>query len=81
MEMDSGDVEDSSGPLLVDLGNDFFIVKISSRERFVIAPSEGLWIVGENYLHVQWWRPNFIADSARTSSLQVRVCFLTLPMD
>lgn len=67
--------------LLIDLENDFFIVKLSSREEFVRAMSEGPWMVGDNYLHVQRWRHNFNAEAARIYSLPVWVRFPTLPVE
>lgn len=38
-------------------------------------------MIGENYLHVQRWRPNFIAEEATISCLPVWVRFLTLPLE
>src|SRR3954467_8924873 len=62
-------------PLLIDLGNDFFIVKLINREEYERALSEGPWMIGDHYLHVQRRRPNFHADSAKITSLPVWVRF------
>lgn len=58
-------------PLLIDLGNDFFIVKLINIEEYECALSEGPWMIGEYYLHVQSWRHNFMVDSVKITSLPV----------
>lgn len=68
-------------PLLIDLGNDFFVVKLLNREEYERALSEGPWMIDDHYLHVQRWRPNFIADSAKITSLPVWVRFPWLPLE
>lgn len=68
-------------PLLIDLGNGFFIVKLAYMEEYVRAMSEGPWLIRDNYLHVQHWRHNFVADSAKIMTLPVWVCFLGLPVE
>lgn len=62
-------------PILIDLGNDFFIVKLSRRGEFERALSECPWMIGDDYLHVQQWQPNFIAESTKISTLPVWVWF------
>lgn len=69
-----------SEPLLIDLGNDFFIVKLGSRSEYEWVLSEGTWMIGGHYLHVQRWRPNFVADLVEITSLFVLVRFPTLPV-
>lgn len=38
--------------MLIDLGFDFFIVKLTRREEYVRALTEGPWMIGDSYLHV-----------------------------
>lgn len=38
--------------LLINLGNDSFIVKLTNWEEHIRALCDGPWMVGENYLHV-----------------------------
>lgn len=40
-------------PLLIDLGNDFFNVKLYNQEEYERAMTEGPWMIGDNHLHVQ----------------------------
>lgn len=49
-----------SEPLLISLGNDFFIVKLGGCTEYERALTEGPWLIGDNYLHVQRWKPNFV---------------------
>lgn len=67
-------------PLLIDLGNDLFDIKLTSREEFIKALCEGPRMVGDNYLHVQRWIHNSNVESARIYSFLVWVCFPTLPV-
>src|SRR4051812_37687190 len=67
--------------MLIDLGNDFFIVQLLNREENERALSEGPWMIGDNYLHVQRWRHNFVAYSAKITSLPVWVRFPWLPVE
>lgn len=40
-------------PIFIDLGYDFFIAKIGRREEYERALTEGPWMIGNNYHHVQ----------------------------
>lgn len=62
-------------PMLIDLGNDFFIVKIGRGDEVERVLTEGPWLIGENYLHIQRWGPNFSAYSATILSLPVWIYF------
>lgn len=42
---------------------------------------DGLWKIGENYLHVQRWKPNFRPDKKEISSMPVWVRFPILPVE
>lgn len=68
-------------PLLIDLGNDFFIVKLLNIEEYEQALSNGHWLIGDNYLHVQRWRSNFSAKYATIKSMPIWVCFPNLPVE
>lgn len=45
------------------------------------ALSEGPWMIGENYLHFQRWKPNFMAEVVEITSLAVCVRFSVLPVE
>lgn len=67
--------------VLIDPSNDFYIVKLLRKEECDRALLDGLWMIGENYQHVQMWTPNFRADKADISSLLVWIRFPLLPME
>lgn len=62
--------------MLIDLGNKFFRVKLLRREEFDRALSERPWMIGDNYLLVERWKPNFCADLESITTLPVRIRFL-----
>lgn len=68
-------------PLLIDLGFNFFIVKLGRREEIDRALTGGPWMIGDNYLRVQKWKPNFVAESAVINTLPVWVHFPILPVE
>lgn len=67
--------------MLIDLSNDFYIVKLLRKKEYDRALLDGPWMIGENYLHVQRWKSNFRADKAEISSLPVWIRFHVLPVE
>lgn len=39
-------------PILIDLSNNYFIVKLNKREEYERALLDEPWMISENYLHV-----------------------------
>lgn len=62
-------------PLLIDLSNNFFLVKLSRKGEYERALLDCPWMIGGNYLHVQRWRPNFVSEKEEITSLPVWVWF------
>lgn len=60
-----------SEALLIDLGNDYFIVKLGGGAEYERALPEGAWLIRDNYLHVQRWKSSFVADLAEIITLPV----------
>lgn len=56
-------------------------MKLSRREEYERALLEGLWMTGDNYLHVQRWRSNFCAGLKTIASLPVWILFPMLPVE
>ena len=56
---------------MIDLGYDFFLVKFSTLEDYQKDLEQGQWIVGENYLSVRKWEPEFQAAKAKVTSMAV----------
>ncbi|OMP01406.1 hypothetical protein COLO4_11918 [Corchorus olitorius] len=44
---------------LVDIGNDFYLVKVENPEDYLRILTEGPWVVGGYYLTVRKWKPFF----------------------
>ena len=54
---------------LIDLGYDFFLVKFFLDLDFMSMLERGPWFVGEHYLSIRKWEPQFQAAKATMSSL------------
>lgn len=65
-------------PLLIDLSNNFFIVKLSRKEEYDRALLDSPWMIKDNYLHVQRWTSNFMAEKIEITLLPVWIKFLVL---
>lgn len=70
-----------SEPMLIDLGSDFFIMKLTSMEEFTRALIEGPWMIEDNYHHVQRWQPNFVAEEMKISMPPVWIRIPQLPVE
>ncbi|KAJ7978170.1 reverse transcriptase [Quillaja saponaria] len=44
---------------IVDIGNEYFVVKLARVEDRIKALEGGPWMIPDHYLTVQQWRPNF----------------------
>ena len=66
---------------MIDLGYDFFLVKFSILEDYQKALEQGPWFVGENYLLVRKWEPEFQAAKAKVSSMAVWIRLAELPIE
>lgn len=66
---------------LMNLSNDIFIIKFSWKQNLDTALFNGPWIIGDHYLHVQWWVPTFVADTSVINTLPVWICFPVLPLE
>lgn len=69
-----------SEPMLIDLSNNYFIFKLYKREEYESALLDGPWMIGDNFLHVQRWSPNFIVEK-EINKLPVWVRFPVLPVE
>uniref|UniRef100_A0A7N2R9M0 CCHC-type domain-containing protein n=1 Tax=Quercus lobata TaxID=97700 RepID=A0A7N2R9M0_QUELO len=66
---------------MIDLGYDFFLVKFSILDDYQKALEQGPWFVGENYLSVRKWEPEFQAAKAKVSSMAVWIRLAELPIE
>ncbi|XP_050226088.1 uncharacterized protein LOC126675483 [Mercurialis annua] len=66
-------------PSLVDLDNNFFLVRFYSMDDYINALSGGPWVLFGHYLTVQPWDPSFSSDNTNTTSVTAWVRFPGLP--
>lgn len=51
---------------MMDMGNDFFMVKFDMEEDRWKVMTEGPWMIFDHYLIVQTWTREFISSKATT---------------
>ncbi|XP_009787638.2 uncharacterized protein [Nicotiana sylvestris] len=61
---------------LIDLGDDYYIIKFTKRENMEKAFTHGPWFINGHYLSITKWRPNFVANKEK---LTVSVVWIRLP--
>lgn len=54
---------------LTDVGCDYYVVRFSNMEDYTFVMTQGPWIIGESYLTIRKWVPNFIPDEAPINKL------------
>ena len=65
----------------VDLGQEFFLVRFSVKEDCKAVLRNGPWFIGENFLSIRPWEPNFKPTEANISSVAVWVRLNELPIE
>ncbi|MBA0824695.1 hypothetical protein Goarm_021343, partial [Gossypium armourianum] len=69
-----------SGPIrIMDLENDYFLIKLQSEDNYVRALTEGPWVVYGQYLTIQPWLKLFSPGQPFPSSIIVWIYFLGIP--
>lgn len=70
----------SSAFQMIDLGYDFYVVKMTSQEDLDKILLNGPWFIGDNFLSVQRWKPNFHPAISTITARAVWVRLADLPM-
>ncbi|KAL0013453.1 hypothetical protein SO802_000522 [Lithocarpus litseifolius] len=65
----------------VDLGNEFFLVRFSVKEDYNLVLEKGPWFIGEHFLSIRPWVPNFRPSASAVSSIAVWVRLNELPIE
>ncbi|OMP07545.1 hypothetical protein COLO4_07245 [Corchorus olitorius] len=68
-------------PAVVDLGEDFFLLKFQNEEDCSYVLKKGPWFIGGHFLTVRKWEPNFKASEASFFSVAVWVRLHELPVE
>lgn len=65
----------------IDLGKDFFLISFLVKEDHDVVLRNGPWFIGENFLSIRPWVPNFKQATAVVSSVAIWVRFNELPIE
>ena len=71
----------SGGFSCVDLGLGFFLVKFAAKDDFEGVLKGGPWFIGDHFLSLRLWTPNFRASEASVSSVAVWIRLPELPVE
>nr|POF24361.1 uncharacterized protein CFP56_27557 [Quercus suber] len=66
---------------VVDLGKDFFLVRFELKEDLDKVLKGGPWFIGEHFLTIRPWVPNFRPSTASLTSVAVWARFPELPIE
>ncbi|KAK9991782.1 hypothetical protein SO802_026767 [Lithocarpus litseifolius] len=65
----------------VDLGHRFFLTRLSLGEDYENVLRKGLWFIGDHFLSIRPWEPDFKPALASVSSIAVWVRLNELPIE
>lgn len=60
---------------IMDIGNDFFMVKFDNEKDRSKVMEEGPWMIFDHYLTVQSWSPDFVSPIAQIEKTMVWIRF------
>ena len=65
----------------VDMGHDFFLIKFELQTNLDEALKKGPWFVGQKFLDIRQWEPEFKASKTTCSSITVWIRLPELPIE
>ena len=65
----------------INLGYEFFLVRLSLKEDYETVLSKGPWFIGEHFLSIRPWEPNFRLVLTNVTSIAVWVRLNDLPIE
>ncbi|XP_030923431.1 uncharacterized protein LOC115950365 [Quercus lobata] len=65
----------------VNLSNGFFLIRLSLKEDYENILKRGPWFIGEHFLSIRPWEPNFRPASANVNSVAVWIRLNDLPIE
>lgn len=65
----------------IDLGKDYFLIRFSLLEDHDSVLKKGPWFIGDHFLAIHPWKPNFCPASVSLSSVAVWVRLPQLPIE
>ena len=60
---------------LIDIGFDYYVTRFTELDDYEYMPTQGPWMLGDNYLVIREWIPNFVPeeDTIRRLTAWVRI--------
>ncbi|KAL0008557.1 hypothetical protein SO802_010059 [Lithocarpus litseifolius] len=65
----------------MDLGKDNFYIRFKEKDDFDKVLKGGSWFIGEHFLTIRAWKPNFKPTSARVCSIALWARLRELPIE
>ena len=65
----------------MDLGYGFFLTRLSLKEDFEVVLQKGPWFIGDHFLSIRPWVPDFKPELANESSIAVWIRLNGLPIE
>lgn len=65
----------------VDLGHGFFLTRFSLKDDYESILKKGPWFIGEHFLSIRPWEPNFCLASTNVTSVAVWIRLNELPIE
>ena len=65
----------------VDLGHGFFLTRFYLRDDYEATLKKGPWFIGEHFLSIRPWEPNFHSASANVTSVAIWIRFNELSIE
>ncbi|XP_019251068.1 PREDICTED: uncharacterized protein LOC109229978 [Nicotiana attenuata] len=66
---------------LIDLGMDYYIIKLKKKENMEKAMQQGPWFINGYFLSIIHWKPNFVATKERVTKSAVWIRLPRLPTE
>ena len=66
---------------IVDLDKEFYLVRFYSKDDYDAILDKGPWFIGENFLSILPWEPNFKPSTAIVSSIATWIRLNELPIE
>ena len=63
----------------IDLGHGFYLTHFSLKDDYEAVLRKGPWFIGENFLSIRPWEPDFRLESANVTSIVVWIRLKGLP--
>jgi len=54
---------------LIDIGFDYYVTRFSEREDYEYVLTQGPWMLGDNYVVIREWVPNFVPEETPITCL------------